>query len=79
MNIFIYYLLAALDLRCHMWTFSSCGVWASHYSGFSYCGAQVQGTWASVVVAHRLSCSAAWGIFTDQGSNGCPLHCKEDS
>ena len=28
----------------------------------------------SVVVAHELSCSAACGIFLDQGSNPCPLH-----
>ena len=28
----------------------------------------------SVVVAHGLSCSAARGIFPDQGSNPCPLH-----
>ena len=28
----------------------------------------------SVVVAHRLSCFAACGIFPDQGSNPCPLH-----
>ena len=27
----------------------------------------------SVVVAHRPSCSAACGIFPDQGSNPCPL------
>ena len=26
-----------------------------------------------VVVAHRPSCSAACGIFPDQGSNPCPL------
>ena len=26
----------------------------------------------SVVVAHRLSCSEACGIFPDQGSNPCP-------
>ena len=26
----------------------------------------------SVVVAHRLSCSAACGIFSDQGWNPCP-------
>ncbi|KAB0340788.1 hypothetical protein FD754_022828, partial [Muntiacus muntjak] len=32
------------------------------------------GTWASVVVVHRLSCSAACGIFPDQGLNTCPLH-----
>ena len=28
----------------------------------------------SVVVAHRLSCSVESGIFSDQGSNPCPLH-----
>ena len=28
----------------------------------------------SVVVAHGPSCSAARGIFPDQGSNPCPLH-----
>ena len=33
----------------------------------------------SVVGAHRLSCSAACGIFPDQGLNWCPLHCKADS
>ena len=33
----------------------------------------------SVVVAHRASCSAACGIFPDQGSNPCPLHWQADS
>ena len=33
----------------------------------------------SVVVAHRSSCSAACGIFLDQGSNPCPLHWQADS
>ena len=28
----------------------------------------------SIVVAHRLNCSVAWGIFLDQESNLCPLH-----
>ena len=28
----------------------------------------------SVAVAHGLRCSAACGIFADQGSNPCPLH-----
>ena len=35
--------------------------------------------WASVVVAHGLSCSAACGIFPDQGSNLCLLHCQAES
>ena len=29
---------------------------------------------AGSVVAHRLSCSVACGIFPDQGLNLCPLH-----
>ena len=33
----------------------------------------------SVVVAHGPSCSAACGIFLDQGSNPCPLHWQADS
>ena len=33
----------------------------------------------SVVVAQWLSCSAARGIFPDQGSNPCPLHWQADS
>ena len=33
----------------------------------------------SVVVAHRPSCSAACGIFPDQGWNPCPLHWQADS
>ena len=34
---------------------------------------------SSVVVAHGPSCSAACGIFPDQGSNLCPLHWLADS
>ena len=34
---------------------------------------------ASVVVVHGLSCSAACGIFPDQGSNPCLLHWQADS
>ena len=30
-------------------------------------------------MAHRLSCSAACGIFPDQGSNPCPLRLQADS
>ena len=30
-------------------------------------------------MAQVLSCSAAHGIFPDQGSNWCPLHCQVDS
>ena len=42
------------------------------------------GTWApeclgSAVIAHGLGCSASCGIFPDQGSSLCLLHCKADS
>ena len=33
----------------------------------------------SVIVAHGPGCSAACGIFPDQGSNPCPLHWQADS
>ena len=33
----------------------------------------------SVVVAHGPSCSAAYGILPDQGSNPCALHRQADS
>ena len=56
---------------------SSCGVQASHCGGFSYCRAQALGThrlqwlWhvGSIVIVHRRSCPAAYGIFLEQGSN----------
>ena len=58
---------------------------APHSSGFSCCGAGpgvrglgsvAPGLWsaASIVLAHELSCSMAYGIFLDQGSNLCLLH-----
>ena len=34
---------------------------------------------AAVVVARWLSCSAACGVFLDQGSNSCLLHWQADS
>ena len=62
--LFIYLFLAALGLQCCARAFSSCsergatlhcGAWASHCGGFSCCGAQALGAWASVVVARGLS------------------------
>ena len=41
--------------------------------------AQALGTWASVVVEHRLSCPVQCGIFPDQGLNLCPLDWQADS
>ena len=53
-------------------------LWASYCGGSSCCRAQALGVRA-VVVAPGLSCSAACGIFPDQGSNPCPLHWQADS
>ena len=47
--------------------------------GFSSCSTQALGVRASVVVVHGLSCSAACGIFPDQGLNPCPPHWQADS
>ena len=42
--------------------------------GFSRCGAQALGSTGSVVWCTGFRCSAAGGIFPDQGLNPCPLH-----
>ena len=85
-----------LGLRFCTWAFSncskqglrsSCGVWASHWGGFSCCWAWALGYVGLVVacglwnvnsaaVSHRLHCPLACGVLSDQGSNQCPLHCK---
>ena len=50
---------------------------AVHCGDFSCWGTHALGVLASVIVAHRLSCSEACGIFPDQGLNPCPLHCRQ--
>ena len=70
----------------HWGLLSSCSEWASHCGGFSYCGTRAPGHAAfssvaaprlesvsSVIVAHRLSGSAVYGIFPGQGLNSCLL------
>ena len=54
------------------------GAWASHSRSLLLrsTGSRCAG---SVVVAHGSSCSAACGIFPDQGSNLCPLNWQADS
>ena len=52
--LFIYLFMAVLGLRCY--------AWASHCGGFSCCGAQALGAWASVVVAHGLSICGLWAL-----------------
>ena len=51
----------------------------SHCGGSLVAEHRLQGTQASVVLVHRLSCPKACGIFPDQGSNLCPLHWQADS
>ena len=40
-----------------------CSVQASHCSGFSCCGAQILGTWASVFAAQGLNRCSAWALI----------------
>ena len=59
------------------------------YSSLQYVGFSLQWllllrsmgsrAWASVFVVHGLSCSAACGVFLDQGLNPYPLHWQVDS
>ena len=86
-NLFIYLFLAVLGLRFCARAFSNCGKRGPLFIA-------VRGLLtvaASLVAEHRLqtrrlssvahgpSCSAACGIFPDQGSNPCPLHWQADS
>ena len=79
--------MAVLGLRFCARAFSSCGKRGPLFIA-------VRGPLtiaASLVAEHRLqrrrlsncgsraSCSAACGIFLDQGSNPCPLHWQADS
>ena len=80
------YLLVVVGLPCFGWAFSSrrgllqsFSAWAFHCGGFSCWESRALGTQASVVVAHGLCCSVAYGIFLEQGSNRCSLHCKAKS
>ena len=86
-NLFIYLFLAVLGLRFCARAFSSCGKQGPLFigcTGLSLSQALLLRSTASrrtgsVVVAHGPSCSAACGIFPDQGSNPCPLHWQADS
>ena len=75
-----------LGLLFCVWAFSSCssgGHSSSRCAGLSLSrplpsrstGSRRAG---SAVVAHGPSCSAACGIFPDQGSNPCSLHWQAD-
>ena len=55
------------------------GARASHHRGLTLLWTAGSRRAGSVTVAHGPSCSAACGIFPDQGSNPCPLHRQADS
>ena len=69
--------------------FVLCGFSLVAASSYSSCGdfslrwllllQSTRGCLGSVVVAHWLSCSAACGIFPEQGLNSCPLHWEADT
>ena len=50
----------------------------SRHMGLIVRGPRLQST-GSIVGVHGLSCSATCGIFLNQGSNWCLLHCQADS
>ena len=85
--LFIYLFMAVLGLRFCARAFSSCasgGHSSSRCAGLSLSRPLLLRSTSSrragsVVVAHGPSCSAACGIFPDQGSNPCPLHWQADS
>ena len=79
--------MAVLGLRFCVRAFSSCVKWGPLFiavrgpliivaSLLQSTGSRCAG---SVILAHGPSCSAARGIFPDQGSNPCPLHWQADS
>ena len=78
---------AVLGLRFCVRAFSSCGKWGPLFIAVhrpltivaSPVGSTGSRRAGLVVVAHGPSCSAACGIFPDQGSNPCPLHWQADS
>ena len=85
-NLFIYFWLCwvFVSVRGFSLVAASGGHSSSRCAGFSLLwplllrstGSRRTG---SVVVAYGPSCSAACGIFPDQGSNLCPLHWQADS
>ena len=86
--LFIYLFMAVLGLCFCARAFSSCGergatlhrgARASSLSRPLLLRSTGSRRAGSAIVAHRPSCSAACGIFPDQGSNPCPLHWQADS
>ena len=80
--LFIYLFMAVLGLLFCARALSSCGKWghsSSQCAGLSPSWPLLLRSTGSAIVAHGPSCSAACGIFPDQGSSPCPLHWQADS
>ena len=79
--------MSVLGLRFCARAFSSCGkrgpLFIAVRGPLTIAASLLQSTGSrragSVIVTHGPSCSAACGIFPDQGSNPCPLHWQADS
>ena len=66
---------AALGLCCFGPAFSSCSEQGLPFVVVRWLLVVV----ASLIAEHWFSCSTAYGIFPNQGSNLCPLHWQADS
>ena len=87
--LFIYLLfMAVLGFRFCARALSSCGKWGPLFiavrgpltiTASLVAEHRLQTHTGSAIVAHGPSCSAAYGILPDQGSNPCPLHWQADS
>ena len=66
-----------MGFHCHTKAFSSSGVWASHCSGFSspLCSGRdgLQGAWACLAMALRLSGCSAWALAGVGFSSCCSV------
>ena len=80
--------MAVLGLRFCARAFSSCGKWGPLFiavrgpltiAASLVAEHRLQTRRLAAIVAHRPSCSAACGIFPEQGSNPCSLHWQADS
>ena len=63
--------LATLGALCYTWAFSSCGAWASHFSGFPRCQGQAH-VQTSAVVIQELSCPGHEGASQTRDRAGVP-------
>ena len=71
--------VAACGLSLEWWVGAPLQLRCSGFSLRWLVAKHVLETAGSGVAMHRLSCSVAWGVLLDQGSNLCSLHCQADS